>query len=51
MVKNAVILAAGSASRMQKGVERSVKNREELAAIRKGEKMAVRFIMKVCLKH
>lgn len=43
MVKKAVILAAGSASRMQKGIERYVKNREELSAIRKGEKMAVRF--------
>ena len=39
----AVILAAGSASRMQDGIERYVSNGEELQAIRKGEKMAARF--------
>jgi dTDP-glucose pyrophosphorylase len=39
----AVILAAGSAARMQDGIERYVSNGEELQAIRKGEKMAARF--------
>ena len=39
----AVILAAGSASRMQHGIERYVTDGEELQAIRKGEKMAARF--------
>jgi glucose-1-phosphate thymidylyltransferase len=39
----AVILAAGSALRMQDGIERYVSNGEELLAIRKGEKMAARF--------
>lgn len=39
----AVILAAGSASRMQDGIERYVSNGEELQAIQKGEKMAARF--------
>lgn len=43
MVKKAVILAAGSASRMQNGIEKYIKDPEELSAIRKGEKMAVRF--------
>jgi len=43
LVKRAVILAAGSASRMQKGIEKYIKDPEELAAIRKGEKMAARF--------
>lgn len=43
MVEKAVVLAAGSASRMQKGIERYIKDPEELSAIRKGEKMAARF--------
>ena len=43
MVEKAVILAAGSASRMQRNLERYVRDREELDAIRTGEKMAARF--------
>ncbi|MFW6139348.1 MAG: sugar phosphate nucleotidyltransferase [Spirochaetota bacterium] len=43
MVRKAVILAAGSATRMQEGVESYISNPEELSAIRKGEKMAARF--------
>ena len=43
MIGKAVILAAGSASRMQENVERYVSNREELSAVKKGEKMAVNF--------
>jgi len=43
MVEKAVILAAGSASRMQKNLERYVKNADELDAVRRGEKMALRF--------
>ncbi len=39
----AVILAAGSASRMQDGIEQYVSDSEELRAIRNGEKMAARF--------
>ncbi len=43
MVHKAVILAAGSASRMQQGLEQYVSDEEELSAIRTGEKMAARF--------
>lgn len=43
MVEKAVILAAGSASRMQRDLEKYVCDREELAVIRTGEKMAARF--------
>ena len=43
MIEKAVILAAGSATRMQPQIEHYVKNEDELAAIRKGEKMAARF--------
>jgi dTDP-glucose pyrophosphorylase len=43
MVEKAVILAAGSASRMQQDLEKYVRDREELAVIRTGEKMAARF--------
>ena len=39
----AVILAAGSASRMQDNLERFLEDGEELTAVRKGEKMAARF--------
>ncbi len=42
MIK-AVILAAGSASRMQGNLERYLVDAEELNAVRKGEKMAARF--------
>jgi glucose-1-phosphate thymidylyltransferase len=42
-VDRAVILAAGSASRMQQGLERYISDGEELRAIQKGEKMAARF--------
>jgi len=42
-IGKAVIIAAGSASRMQNGIERYVSNGEELSAIRRGEKMAARF--------
>jgi len=43
MLSKAVILAAGSASRMQKNIERYISNREELSAVKKGEKMAASF--------
>lgn len=43
MIEKAVILAAGSASRMQKNIERYVKDPDELRAIKRGEKMALRF--------
>jgi dTDP-glucose pyrophosphorylase len=43
VIEKAVILAAGSATRMQPQIEHYVKNEDELAAIRKGEKMAARF--------
>lgn len=43
MIEKAVILAAGSATRMQPQIERYVRDKDELAAIRKGEKMAARF--------
>jgi dTDP-glucose pyrophosphorylase len=43
MVNNAVILAAGSASRMQENLLKYVSDDGERAAIRKGEKMAARF--------
>ncbi len=43
MVDRAVVLAAGSASRMQKNIERYVEDAEELGAVRRGEKMALRF--------
>ena len=43
MVEKAVILAAGSASRMQRDLEKYVQDSEELDAIRTGEKMAARF--------
>lgn len=43
MVDRAVVLAAGSASRMQKNIERYVENAEELGAVHRGEKMALRF--------
>jgi len=43
LAERAVILAAGSAVRMQKNIEHYVKNQDELTAIRKGEKMAARF--------
>jgi glucose-1-phosphate thymidylyltransferase len=42
-IGKAVILAAGSASRMQEGIERYVTDRDELSAIRGGEKMAASF--------
>jgi dTDP-glucose pyrophosphorylase len=42
-VTKAVILAAGSASRMQDNLERYLEGGEELTAVRKGEKMAARF--------
>jgi len=43
MIKKAVILAAGSASRMQENIEKYIKDENEINAVRKGEKMAVRF--------
>ncbi len=43
MIKKAVILAAGSATRMQDNIDRYIKDPVELKAVRKGEKMAVRF--------
>jgi dTDP-glucose pyrophosphorylase len=43
MIEKAVVLAAGSASRMQKNIERYVTNGKELHAVRMGEKMALRF--------
>ena len=43
MIRKAVILAAGSASRMQNNLEQYVQNKDELDAIKKGEKMATRF--------
>ena len=43
VIDKAVILAAGSASRMQNGIERYVSEGDELSAIRVGEKMAARF--------
>ena len=43
MVEKAVILAAGSASRMQRNIRQYVTDEMELSAIRKGEKMATRF--------
>jgi dTDP-glucose pyrophosphorylase len=43
MVSKAVILAAGSASRMQQNIEKYIIDKEELSAVRKGEKMAARF--------
>ena len=43
MMKKAVILAAGSATRIQDGAERYIKNGDELEAVRLGEKMAARF--------
>lgn len=43
MVSKAVILAAGSASRMQKNLEKYISNADELSAVKKGEKMAARF--------
>lgn len=43
MVEKAVILAAGSASRMQRNIKSYVQDGEEIRAIRKGEKMATRF--------
>jgi glucose-1-phosphate thymidylyltransferase len=43
VVTKAVILAAGSASRMQANLERYLEEGEELDAVRKGEKMAARF--------
>ncbi len=43
MIDKAVILAAGSATRMQENIENYIKNGEELKAVKKGEKMAVRF--------
>jgi glucose-1-phosphate thymidylyltransferase len=43
MVSKVVILAAGSASRMQKNIERYISNSEELSAVKKGEKMATKF--------
>jgi len=43
MVEKAVVLAAGSASRMQDNIERYINDEIELKAVRKGEKMAVRF--------
>jgi glucose-1-phosphate thymidylyltransferase len=42
-IHRAVILAAGSASRMQEGIEQYISDSEELRAIRTGEKMAARF--------
>jgi dTDP-glucose pyrophosphorylase len=43
VVQKAVILAAGSASRMQRGLEQYVSDEKELSAIKTGEKMAARF--------
>lgn len=43
MVRKAVILAAGSASRMQENLERFISDEKELLAVQKGEKMAARF--------
>jgi dTDP-glucose pyrophosphorylase len=43
ILEKAVILAAGNASRMQSGVEEYLKDAGELDAVRRGEKMAVRF--------
>jgi dTDP-glucose pyrophosphorylase len=43
MIRKAVILAAGSASRMQEQLEQYVQKEDELDAIRMGEKMAARF--------
>ena len=43
MISKAVILAAGSASRIQKNLDRYIFSTEELSAIKKGEKMAARF--------
>jgi len=43
MVRKAVILAAGSASRMQENLEKYISNDQELAAVRRGEKMAASF--------
>jgi dTDP-glucose pyrophosphorylase len=43
MVRRAVILAAGSASRMQENLENYISNDRELAAVRRGEKMAASF--------
>ena len=43
MVNKAVILAAGSASRMQENIEKYITDDEELSAVKKGEKMAARF--------
>ena len=43
MVSKAVILAAGSASRMQENLERFITDEKELRAVQKGEKMAARF--------
>ena len=38
-----MILAAGSASRMQKDLEKYISSADELSAVKKGEKMATRF--------
>ena len=43
MVNKAVILAAGSGTRMQENIEKYITDDEELMAVRKGEKMATRF--------
>ena len=43
MVRKAVILAAGSASRMQENLEKYISNGRELSAVRRGEKMAASF--------
>jgi glucose-1-phosphate thymidylyltransferase len=43
LVDKAVILAAGSASRMQENLDRYISNEEELTFVQKGEKMAARF--------
>ena len=43
MVEKAVILAAGSASRMQDNLERFITDERERAVVRTGEKMAARF--------
>jgi len=45
MVDKAVILAAGSATRMQKNIEKYIANEKELLTVKKGEKMAACFEM------
>ena len=43
MVEKAVILAAGSATRMQNNIEDYISDNQQLEAIKKGEKMAAHF--------